>query len=449
MERLVSLFMRSYTPSTTQYYKKKPSSQQEVINVLREKTLTPTSQTPTISRPEKWSRVSKSENIQAQKIVTIGVRRNVIPEQNSEGKSQVEEREKMEIFDRPKITATIAQDLKTRERNVAIAIYKEIKNTHKNLVEGDPELGKMDLTRAENAILGNAGLNVLIHHMKSKPYGEKVNCFVCEDLGELQKCLKKVKESNFTGKIAFLVRSAQYKDDPPNKYAHVTPVLIEKKEDETKVFILDSTGLGSGGSVGDSQEDLDLHKREDAKHIAYAQNVYNQIFDAGLKSDPNSSKVTVYVTETSRQRDTTNCPVFSFSDVKSFFKSDDFFDQVETFGRCESPKDFAGEDRLDSDLRFVKNLPPASMKLTQFPRQLQEYLDTNQDPTESEFSYNEDTVKASKELAEKSSRNEYYMKADDRYAKSLYVINHYIEEHRETLSEITHRYESSKFLQGE
>lgn len=326
-------------------------------------------------------------------------------------------------------------------------VYKQVRDNYQVVVDEKPEIAKLNLVKEKTQILGTGGLNVMIEHLKAKESGANINCFVCNNLQDLEKMLAAIKDSSFTGKISLLVRSAAQETDPADReYHHVTPVLIERQKGEggeftTKTMIMDSVG---------SQKVLALAKMPEFRNFeampvlrgSYTQHVYNrmrEIIPEGL----------VYTCESKRQIDSTNCPIFSLNDVKQFFKNERFFEDVDRYGGLQ-------EVNGDSLTKQVTNLPPENMKLTQSMTQLNNYLEGIDPDTVKWFATKPRPLKQS---IAKSSRRDYStdklmnQKAADRFAKYLHVITNYARNLPiSDLEQLTQKYDSKKvtpdFLNG-
>jgi hypothetical protein len=322
----------------------------------------------------------------------------------------------------------------------ARAVYGRVKTSWNQMLASRPKLKELNLTAMDN-ILSVGGLNLMIEQLKSKPGMEDAHCFVCESVDDLQDCMEALKGSSFEGKVAFFVRSANFRDSELTPH-HVTPVLVEKKGGETSVMIMDSLGNKSGIQGKKDKEGFEFVKKGAMAgnkffvHM-YANNVYMKLVES------QTPDMKIYVANRERQKDTTNCPIFSLNDVKMFFKNKEFFEELDQFGGIV---EFEG----DPDVRMVANLPPESMKVAQSFTEIDKYLDENDPSGKSSWFKAEGAPRERADLdtslakgTRASSGKKVNMKAEDRFHKYLHVMQQVCESHTDAeVAELSTRYSS-------
>jgi hypothetical protein len=323
----------------------------------------------------------------------------------------------------------------------AEAVYCQVKKSWKQMLDTRPNLKKLNLTVMDQ-IISVGGLNLLIEQLKSKPGYKDVHCFVCDHVEDLKDCMIGLKDSSFEGKVAFIVRAAKFRAMGATP-EHVTPVLIEKRKGETRVMIMDSLGTTSG-IIGKNNEAYGMVKNGvsvgvDAYVMMYLNNVYVQLIES---QTPN---IKIYLADQVRQKDMTNCSIFSFLDVKMFFKNKQFFEEVERFGAIKEGQD-------DPDIRLVTNLPPENMKIAQSLKILKIYFRENPAGAASSWFGTKGIPRKQVDLeaslakgirAAEATQKEVNMKSDDRYHKYLYTMQLICEEHSDReVAELSVRYSS-------
>lgn len=110
-----------------------------------------------------------------------------------------------------------------------------------------------------------------------------------------------------------------------------------------------------------------MKKKIKDRRYFFAHNTYGFIVDAKL------SNTEVYLADPQRQHSGVDCSIFSFNDIKQFFKNDHFFEQLNQHG------DVVAND-ADPHLHHLRNLPPLNMKLAQSWKALDHYL-SEDDPS--------------------------------------------------------------------
>ncbi len=88
-------------------------------------------------------------------------------------------------------------------------ICRKISDEWEKSVEGNQNLSDLNLIKKVSFynILTMSGINVMIAYMNSKTRGDAIRCYTCKDLESLQDNLEKLQNSEFEGKIAYIVHS--------------------------------------------------------------------------------------------------------------------------------------------------------------------------------------------------------------------------------------------------
>lgn len=181
-------------------------------------------------------------------------------------------------------------------------------------------------------IISPRGVEVIIRELKEKGSLKDMQSIVCCNFNELEiqmlKTIDEMKNHNSLNRCCFHVRCfGKYK-----KSRHIAPIYLEKMENGKFVsFLTDSVG---------------------ANGISYViSSITNDILD---KANIN---VTRYIyTGKARQKDETNCPVFSINDSLYFAKHSE---KLKEWAKKYGQKD-------EGDDVFLDKLPPQMMKTTQF-----------------------------------------------------------------------------------
>src|ERR1700722_14027798 len=255
--------------------------------------------------------------------------------------------------------------------------------------------------------------------------------------------MEKLNNSNFSGKISFLVKSNQFRESAIKAH-HITPVLIEKKPGENmKIFIMDSVvhAKDSTGPIIQGRHNTGYETRQSIYDNAPAwvnaehstQIIYNQLVKSEINKEENSeiqNPATIYLSGARRQIDFVSCPLFSLDDVKQFFEIEDFFDQLEANGDLQKLEVLpeSHQENEDPHVRCVTNLQPMSMNLAQLIENINKYIEKNENEGLFKISEGKKTLphslqKSARALGKDKIIN---MKAADRYAKYLKLIDHYI-----------------------
>jgi hypothetical protein len=328
-----------------------------------------------------------------------------------------------------------------RTDTAARNVYRRVEASWKDMLESRPKLKELNLTALDN-ILSVGGLNLMIEQLKSKPGMEDAHCFVCDNVEDLKDCMEALKGSSFEGKVAFFVRSANFRG-AKSIANHVTPVLVEKKGGETNAMIMDSLGADESDIAGKNGEYYNYVKENVLKNPllqgGFVNNVYMQLVESAT---PNMK---IYVAKPQRQMDATNCPIFSFNDVKMFLKNKQFFEELNDFGGITEVKD-------DTDILMVANLPPESMKVAQSFTEIQKYLGENDPGEKISWFRNEGAPRQQTDLEDslakgtrenESTGKKMNMKAEDRYYKYLHAIQQVCKAHTDVeVAELSTRYSS-------
>lgn len=130
--------------------------------------------------------------------------------------------------------------------------------------------------------------------------------------------------------ISFMVRH--------HESAHVTPVYIEKKDNHYNFFISDSLG----------QQSLEQEEFKPRFTTEMIKNIIHL-----MRND----NYTIYASKKQRQKDHTNCTVFSLIDTKKIFNEKLFFNALKERSK---PENFVLQAGVSSDcivIHWVENLP--------------------------------------------------------------------------------------------
>jgi hypothetical protein len=333
----------------------------------------------------------------------------------------------------------------------ARVVYEQVKERWKKLQVERSVLRELDFT-IQNVSLSIGGLNLMIEQLRSRKGMEHAYCFVCEHVDDLLDCMKALKASSFEGKLAFFVRSGHFRSHTAPQY-HVTPVLIEKRAGKTKVMLMDSTGRGIG-IIGKDQPGYrnSIALASEGHYVftgAFANNLYFHL------AESETPDMTIYIASRARQKDTTNCTIFSLHDVKKFFQNMRFFEEMDVYGNCK-------QDKGDPKVQFVMNLPPENMKLTQSLAEIRRYVKENdQEALKTWFSTEgkERNSSSFEAVVTKGTRknqmsgSQINMKVEDRFHKCLEMIVQVCRSHKDQkIAELGTRYRSSQitidFLNG-
>lgn len=257
-------------------------------------------------------------------------------------------------------------------------IYEKVMERWLELCKEFPSLrrdGSLEIFYPEERILGIDGVKIMLHEL-SQAFGEPLPCFACSDLESFKRLLKVMDESSFRGKAAFIVRSLQF-ESMNTRASHVTAVLIERSDEETKILIADSIGAEEGGgriyprgNTSKAKEEYKFFleqatKKNDPIYQKSAlMNLYMMIQAAAV----DNTKIMFVAPK--RQRADTGCSIFSLHDVNCFFRNSEFFKEVERYNPMKA-------DPEDSNLYSVSWLPPENMELTQSITQLKRYAQTS------------------------------------------------------------------------
>ncbi len=339
-------------------------------------------------------------------------------------------------------TTPIKQQLvQAKTQKEANSVYLKFIHQWNALEKENPHLSKFISITSTFHCLTISSVNLMIAKLKSKPGYENLHCYTCKDLENLTETLKKLKKSKFEGKIAFFVRSGQFRSMKDTAH-HTTPVLIEKKADSFRIMVMDSTTLHNEVlPKGDASYEPIKKTIRNAELISlkefYPMNVYMALNDASLPS------AKVYLSTCARQKDHHTCPIFSLNDIKHFFNRDNFFEEIEIKGKIQ-------QEKKDESLFYVYRLPPEHMKMTQSLTQIKEYLDSEADDKPwSKLKNKNWSLKTSVEKSTRNSSNSgnikpINMKAADRHIKYFETIYTILKDKSpKELEEMSERFDSS------
>lgn len=217
---------------------------------------------------------------------------------------------------------------------------------------------KLRLTKPSTCLLLTRLLNKL--HIPSSNYESVISLDGCQKILEL-KFADTSKTNILKGDLKELIESiADLKPDseiiyilkPQCKQTHILPLILQKGSQTLEIICLDSLGYNQ-------------------KHKYFTDYIINK-----LSSIP--SKINFYCLDTCRQKDRDTCPVFTISDIKTYFKLKssgfDFFKHVKEKSKEVKSEDIKLEDNLN--VYTFSDIPPRFMKLTQSSRTIDEYLNS-------------------------------------------------------------------------
>ncbi len=284
-------------------------------------------------------------------------------------------------------------------------------------LKDNPDFKRLNITTEHGKILEFGGLNLFIHLLKSKSFAKDFLCFACNNLEDFEQALKDLKDSNFEGKISFVVRALNYENIKNQN--HVTAVMIEKSKDAIQICIIDSIDFSPIFSK--------TSKNYKLNPTFSSQNLYVKINNAEFKN------VKIFISKVSRQKDLTNCAIFSFNDIKCFFDNKIFFKELEKYGNLQ-------QDEWDNQVYYINDLMPQHHKLTQSFSQL---LQVNSYFHSTDLSSRLQVLNISTMKSKRRAQTlEINMKAFDRYYLFLYFITIYAKNFAEKTKQICTMYES-------
>jgi hypothetical protein len=329
------------------------------------------------------------------------------------------------------VTSPLSGNCWINANQIYIKTFKDWKQS----VKGNQNLSDLNLIKKVGfyKIITMSGINVMIAYMNSKTRGDAIRCYTCKDLESLQDNLEKLQNSEFEGKIAYIVHSGQFRSFTFTA-RHTTPVLIEKDKEKMKIFVMDSAQTSNVISPKGS-EGHDLYNKlilEGSCHPLkelYPHNVYMTINNANL------TNAEIFINASARQKDLYTCPIFSLSDVKHFFERENFFEEIEQFGQLENVE-------KDEALFYVHNLPPEHMKMTRSLSQIADYQKNSAIKPYSEKWNLQNSVQKSRRL--NHSGHKINMKAQDRHCKYIKVLTEYARtKSAEELKDMAARFDAS------
>ena len=218
------------------------------------------------------------------------------------------------------------------------------------LREAYPSIESYVINDDKGPILSPEGIGVIVKYLQT--HGSLVGeCSVCKDIQTFEAELTALKSNPEDGRRCFIVR---------NFGNHVTPVYVEKTGDKYRCVITDSVGNKSTGDGG------------------YFKAIYGSLFD--ILENPKTD-FRVFASTFCRQRDQTNCPIFSLRDAVYLSQHGHTMTQDLERTALTTLED---EGRMFRFLRPFEKLPPTMMMTTQFIKTLADY-DSKNPPADSVY----------------------------------------------------------------
>lgn len=180
-----------------------------------------------------------------------------------------------------------------------------------------------------------------------KKKGLLINFQALDSFEEFQDALEKLKSTTENTQISFMVRHFES--------AHVTPVFVEKTNNNYKFFISDSLG-----HLVDKQVNSPRFTKEMIKNICNFMDGQNFV---------------LYASKKQRQKDHTNCTIFSIIDSKKIFSIEKIFNHLEEHSTLEMFNAGSNEVPCNTLVYWVEKLP---LKLELTTQSLKEIIESSQ-----------------------------------------------------------------------